>query len=252
MTIFVPPEDIAKKRGIALSAEKSRYLSSVLRTKPGDAVTIIDGRGKAYAAVVSCLSKGVVALDITGETPLDTEPSVPLALFQGILKGEKMDLVIQKTTELGIREIIPVISERCLVKETRKVERWRRIAEEAAEQCGRAVVPLIREPVELSGAGEERNTRGLIFWEQGGMPLHEALAEAGRHDAEAGRAEAGPASPALLSLFIGPEGGFSREEVEREETRGLVRTTLGKRILRAETAAIVSVALVLYLSESAR
>ncbi|MBZ0155967.1 MAG: 16S rRNA (uracil(1498)-N(3))-methyltransferase [Alphaproteobacteria bacterium] len=250
MTIFIPPDDIAKRKGISLSADTSRYLSSVLRSKTGDPVTVIDGRGRAYAAVVSSLSKGVVAVDITGEIFPDTEPPVPLVLCQGILKGEKMDLVVQKTTELGVREIVPVISERCLVKETRKVKRWQKIAEEAAEQCGRAVIPRIHEPVELLSVPEERGIRGLVFWEQGGMLLREAFAKVKQHCDGAGLPESGPLSPAPFYLLVGPEGGFSREEVERAEARGLVRTTLGRRVLRAETAAIVSVALIVYLSES--
>ncbi|MFO0752381.1 MAG: 16S rRNA (uracil(1498)-N(3))-methyltransferase [Thermodesulfovibrionales bacterium] len=249
MTIFVPPEDIAKRTGIILSADKARYLSSVLRRKTGDILTVIDGRGRAYAAVVSSLSKGAAAIDITGEVSLNTEPSIPLVLCQGVLKGEKMDMVVQKTTELGVREIVPVISERCLVKETRKVKRWQKIAEEAAEQCGRAVVPLVREPRELLSACEEREGTGLLFWEQGGMPLREALAKVRERRGTHGLSEAGPFPPSPLSLFVGPEGGFSRAEVERAEERGLVRTTLGKRILRAETAALVSVALVLHLIE---
>jgi 16S rRNA (uracil1498-N3)-methyltransferase len=247
MTIFIPSGDIAQRKGISLDADKSRYLTSVLRSREGDAVTVIDGKGKAYTASITGISNKSVIIDIIAEVPLHTESSSHLVLCQGILKGEKMDLVIQKVTELGIKEIIPVITERCLVKETRKLRRWRKIAEEAAEQCGRAVVPSMHEPINFKelvmgdwSGGTGANPKGLIFWEQGGLPLTEALK----------KLKESSSSPApITSLFIGPEGGFAAEEIRLAEEKGLIRATLGKRILRAETAAVVSVALLQFLLE---
>ncbi len=239
MTIFIPPQDISRQKGIRLSADKSRYLTTVLRAKKEDAISVIDGKGKTYAARIAEIVKRDVYVDIVREVPVDTESAVRLILCQGILKGEKMDLVIQKATELGVKGIVPLVTERCLVRETRRVKRWSKIAEEAAEQCGRAFIPEIHEPTALHAWLESCGSspmRGLVFWEEGGLPLSEAIGKAGRTPAD---------SP--FHLLVGPEGGLASEEVERAAAHGFIKATLGKRILRAETAAIVAVALVQFL-----
>ena len=236
MTIFIPSELISKRQNIKVPLEKSRYLLSVLRCKKGHALTVIDGRGSAYAAEIVSIVKKDVFIDITGELTLNAELPVPLILCQGLLKGEKMDLVIQKATELGVAEIVPLVTERSIVKETRKGKRWQTIAEEAAEQCGRAVVPLIRHPEKLTDLLDGEKVNGLLFWEGGGRALSEAM-----EVIDGGR---------TVHIFIGPEGGFTAAEVRKAEGRGIVRTTLGKRILRAETAAIAAAALVQFLIEA--
>ncbi|MCL5061640.1 MAG: 16S rRNA (uracil(1498)-N(3))-methyltransferase [Nitrospirae bacterium] len=243
MRIFVPPEDIAKKEGIKLNADKSHYLISVLRCKKGDVITIIDGKGKAYEAGVAEIAKKHVFINILSETALDTESALNLILCQGIPKGEKMDMVVQKATELGVKEIIPLITERCVVKETRKVKRWQKIAEEAAEQCGRTIIPTVHEPVEfglLFTVHCSQQMNGFIFWEEGGLSLKDAISKLAIH----------PFTHSPIHLLVGPEGGFTSEEVKLAEDHGFIRTTLGKRTLRAETAAIVSVVLVQFLLES--
>lgn len=214
-----------------------------MRCKTGDEVTVIDGNGRSYLARISGIQKKDVSIDIVREVYLDTESPGNLILCQGILKGEKMDIVVQKATELGVKEIIPLVSERCQVKETRKTNRWRKIAGEAAEQCGRAVIPAIHEPRAFTDFfGTYLVTRafgglwGLIFWEGGGTPLNEAV---GKIELTEGH----------LFLCVGPEGGFSLQEIEMAESRGFIRTTLGRRILRAETAAVAAVALVQFLAE---
>ncbi len=235
MTIFIPPEIIAKRQHIKVPLEKSHYLLSVLRCKKGDAVTVIDGRGRAYAAEIVLIVRKDVLIEITRELQLNAELPVSLILCQGLLKGEKMDLVIQKATELGVAEIVPLVTERGIVKETRKVKRWHTIAEEAAEQCGRAVVPLVRDPEKLNHMLDGERINGLFFWEGGGKGLSDALEVVD--------------SSRPVHIFIGPEGGFSAAEVSKAEGQGIVTTTLGKRILRAETAAIAATALVQYLIE---
>src|SRR5208283_1426395 len=175
MTIFIPPEIVAKRRHIKVPLEKSHYLLAVLRCKKGDAVTVIDGRGSAYAAGIVSIVKKDVFIDITGELRLNAELPVLLTLCQGLLKGEKMDLVVQKATELGVSEIVPLVTERSVVKETRKLKRWHTIAEEAAEQCGRAVIPAVREPEELYAILDSKKINGLLFRERGGMGLSAAF-----------------------------------------------------------------------------
>jgi len=236
MTIFIPPEIIAAKQHVKVPHEKSRYLLSVLRCKEDDAVTVIDGIGGAYEARIVSIIKKDVFIDITGELSLNSELPVPLTLCQGLLKGEKMDLVIQKATELGVAEIVPLVTERSIVKETRKVKRWHTIAEEAAEQCGRAVVPLVRDPEKLNDILDGEKVNGLLFWEGGGRALSEAMGVI-----DSGR---------TAHIFIGPEGGFTAAEVRKAEGHGIVRTTLGKRILRAETAAIAAIALIAAMIDS--
>lgn len=237
MTIFVPPDEIIKKSGILLSAEKSRYLVTVLRSKTGDLIKLIDGRGRAYSAVITSILKNGVTVNIEKELSVDTETPFNLALCQGMLKGEKMDTVIQKAVELGAKEIVPLITEHSVVKETRRLPRWRKIAEEAAEQCGRAVIPEIREPAEfydfLQKFSGTDSQCGIIFWEQGGAGLREAVIKVFSGDSSQMK---------KIFLIVGPEGGLSAKEVFTAEAAGFVKVTLGRRILRAETAAIVSVA----------
>jgi 16S rRNA (uracil1498-N3)-methyltransferase len=249
MIIYIHPESITKKIGIVVPPDKSRHLMTVMRCKHGDELTVIDGVGKSYLARISDIQKKAVLIDIIHESALDAESLVSIILCQGILKGEKMDLVVQKATELGISAIVPMISARCQVKETRKTRRWRKIAEEAAEQCGRAVVPDIVEPqafaaifgMPIVGQAAAR----LIFWEGGGLPLDEAMEQA---FFGAGTPEGIVEGP--LVICTGPEGGFALSEIEAAEAGGFIRATLGKRILRAETAAIAAVTLVQFLAEN--
>ncbi len=243
MRIYIPPEDIEKQQGIKLNADKSHYLTFVLRCKRGDRISVVDGKGKACEAEIVEISKKHVFINILSETALDTESALNLILCQGIPKGEKMDMVVQKATELGVKEIIPLITERCVVKETRKVKRWQKIAEEAAEQCGRTIIPTVHEPVEfrlLFTVHCSQQMNGFIFWEEGGLSLKDAISKLAIH----------PSTYSPIHLLVGPEGGFTSEEVKLAEDHGFIRTTLGKRTLRAETAAIVSVALVQFLLES--
>ncbi len=255
MRIYIPPEAITQKIGISVPPDKSRHLLTVMRCKHGDELTVIDGRGKTYSARISDIRKKTVMIDILHETATDAESPVHIILCQGILKGDKMDLVIQKATELGTSEIIPVISERCQVKETRKTQRWRKIAEEAAEQCGRAVVPDVREPQPFAGIFEMpevgQAAARLIFWEGGGLPLDEAMEKTGFSSVTtAGTTDtADMTTEGSVVICIGPEGGFASSEIEAAESRDFIRATLGKRILRAETAAIAAVTLVQFLAE---
>ncbi|HXX53126.1 MAG TPA: RsmE family RNA methyltransferase, partial [Thermodesulfovibrionales bacterium] len=155
------------------------------------------------------------------------------------LKGEKMELVIQKTTELGVNEIVPVTTERSQLKETRKEPRWRKIAEDASRQCGRSHVPRIHDLVPFckvfapSSHYDSGQPKGLIFWEDEGMNLAETKDILG--------------ASTSLKICIGPEGGFTKEEARIARSCGFLTVSLGTRILRSETAAIVATALVQYV-----
>ncbi|HMK60838.1 MAG TPA: 16S rRNA (uracil(1498)-N(3))-methyltransferase [Dissulfurispiraceae bacterium] len=247
MRIYLLPELIAKKTGILVPTEKSHYLLKVMRCRTGDSLSIINGLGKAYAARISSISGKKVIVDILNEETAPSESPVSLVLCQGVLKGEKMDLIVQKATELGISEIIPMVTERSQIRETRKAARWRKIAEEAAEQCGRAVIPVVESPRGfeeiLAALPNERISAGIIFWEEMGLSPDDALIKALRSspDKELGKTR--------LAIMIGPEGGFTSLEVEKAESHGFMKASLGKRILRAETAAISAVVLVSFVIE---
>ena len=230
---------------VRITGDRARYLTKVLRCREGDELHLLDGKGRSFQSIIRGITRREVTVEITGHIPYDTESPLYLILIQAILKGEKMDIVVQKTTELGIKEIYPVVTERCQVRETARVERWLKIAEEASRQSGRTEVPVIHNVSGLYDLmdGLNADSKGFIFWEGGhrcgGVPLSEAVKTYEGRKVFGGRA--------ALYLLTGPEGGFSVEEVERARSRGFVPVTLGRRILRAETAAIVSTALVQFL-----
>ncbi len=237
--IFLPLGE--NPRTVRISGEKARYLVAVLRCEKGEDLEILDGKGHSFSARIVSLTRQEVLAQVTGVGRRDTESPVPLTLIQGMLKGEKMELVIQKTTELGVREIFPVVTERSQVRQTRKTGRWRKIAEDASRQCGRTAVPVIHEPVPFlslfSAAPESApspgKSSGLLFWEEGGIPLKEVRSRLGEC--------------LSVALAIGPEGGFTKGEVNRAESEGFIPVSLGNRILRAETASISATALVQFL-----
>ena len=148
MRIILSKEEITGER-VTISGEKARYLISVLRCNAGDELQVFDGEGSFYKSRILGINNKKVTIDFLDKISFDTELHLNLVLIQGILKGEKMDLVIQKTTELGVKEIIPAITERSQVRHTRKTDRWRKIAEEASRQSGRAMIPVVHEPIEF-------------------------------------------------------------------------------------------------------
>lgn len=225
--VFLPPDQVGAGHA-ALTPEARHYLRDVLRLPPGAEVELFDGQGGAYPAAVEA---GYEGLRLGARR--EARPGLALWLLVALAKGEKMDLVVQKATELGAARVVPFAAERSVVRlEPEKGEaralRWRRIAAEAARQCGRADVPEVSAPCALPAAlaalpaGMER-----FAFHPGGEPLP-------------ARGEAAAAGAAAV---VGPEGGLSAAEVEACEAAGARRVSLGPRILRAETAAVVAVAL---------
>lgn len=243
LRIFYPLKD--RSQAVHFTGEKAHYLATVLRCRAGDKIVIFDGAGTSYNALIKSVARKEVVVSVDDAVSENRESPLNVILLQGLLKGEKMDMIVQKTTELGVKEIIPVITERSQFRETRRLGRWRRIAEEAARQCGRSVVPVVHEPRELRRFVEEARDgaphkvsgiRGLIFWEDRGLSVREAGLMVSSPD------HAAVDSP--LYLLVGPEGGFTEEEVGMAESGGFVVTSLGTRILRTETAAITATAIV--------
>ncbi|MGQ9512136.1 16S rRNA (uracil(1498)-N(3))-methyltransferase [Thermodesulfitimonas sp.] len=237
--LFVPAEQWTKNK-VMVRGSDVKYLTRVLRLGLGDGVTVFDGEGRIGEAFIQEINGGEVVLSLTRAVVADTEPRVKVTLLQAIPKGDKMDLVIQKATELGVARIIPVLTERVVVqldedRAAKKQERWQKVAREAARQCGRGAVPVVgtvcafEEALAFTAPGDSLR---LMPWEgEEELPLRAALK--GKN-------------PAAVTLFIGPEGGFSSAEVEAARACGFCTVSLGRRILRTETAGMVVVALVLY------
>jgi 16S rRNA (uracil1498-N3)-methyltransferase len=245
--IFLPSVHVTDNR-LSITDEKAHYLLSVLRCRKGDHLIVFDGSGTCFMTVIKEARKREVFAEILETFSCNLESPLHCILVQGILKGEKMDMVIQKTTELGVNEIIPAVTERSQLRDTRRVKRWRKIAEEASRQSGRSVVPVVHEPVELkkvlTSCASQSTHEGFIFYEEEGMKLSEAVKV---FSTKGSRNPSPLAGEGELLILIGPEGGFTKEEVQFAEEQGLTVISLGKRILKAETAAISAVTLVQYL-----
>lgn len=252
--IFIPNIP-TKEKQISITGEKARYLTTVLRCKKGEELIVFDGEGNCLRTNILQADRKEVIAEVLERFACDTESPIKIILVQGLLKGQKMDMVIQKATELGVKEIIPVITERSQPRETRKVARWRKIAEEASRQSGRNMIPVVYEPKEFNQflaqldqlrrngeteKGRHREMNGFIFWEEGGLSLKEAVPKMSLSPLSR-------VTDLLIHLVIGPEGGFTKEEIAFAKEKGFIVTTLGKRILRAETAAISAITLVQFL-----
>ncbi len=231
--VYLPINNIKDNR-ISITNEKAHYITSVLRCKKGDELTIFDGKGDCFRTTILKIDRRETITEVIERIPSNAESSINIVLVQGLLKGQKMDLVIQKTTELGVKEIMPVITERSQLRETRKITRWRKIAEEASRQSGRSVIPVVHEPFDFKKVLGGIKGGGFIFYEEGGKEISDAVSSLIPH-------------PSSIFVFIGPEGGFTKEEITLAQEKGLLVISLGNRILRAETAAISAVTLVQFL-----
>ncbi len=227
---------------VFLSEEESRHIWKVLRLKAGDAVELLDGLGTVYLAALTTVGRQVEA-HIEGVAVNQAEGGKSVWVWQGILKGEKMDTVVQKCTELGVTGMIPFQSSRCQGKldstqGRKKHERWQRIGLAACKQCLRLQSIKIDAPATYSESlgknSADSTVLRLLFWEEEKM-IH-------LHDI------ADIATATALALMLGPEGGFSREEVEQARLLGWRTVSLGDRILRAETATLSAVSIVQYLA----
>lgn len=240
--LFVPPEWV---RGdvVTLQGEVVHRVASVLRLVPGDEVVVLDNSGAEYTVRLDTLGRDNAEAKVMERATSKGEPDVRLTLYQGALKGEKFEWVLQKGTEVGIAAFVPLVCERSVPREVARWEatrytRWSNVIRSAAEQSRRGKLPALASPVKFRQACESvKGQVALIPWEgEAHRGLREALAEC-REDAKAN---------SKVALFIGPEGGFSEQEVECAKSQGVVPVTLGRRILRAETAGIVTAALVMY------
>jgi len=230
--IPVPPGSL-REGAMQLPEEEARRVRTVLRLEVGDAVELFDGEGALASGRISELRERVTVE--VGEVRR-REPAPPLFIAQALAKGDKLELVIQKATELGAAGLIPFDSARAVVKldarkASERVARWRKIAVEAARQCGRADVPEISEPSDLARVLARPGAKGLLYEGATDVRLGAFLDSAGS---------------APVTLIIGPEGGFTEDEVAEARAAGAAIVGLGERILRTETVALAALAVALF------
>ena len=221
---------------VRFTREQAHQIVRVLRLRRGDTVAVFDGTGAEHEAELITLGAKETTALLKGPRATAPEPLLRLILLQGLPKGEKMELIIQKATELGIHRIIPVLCERSVARSSGRPPRWRLIAREAAEQCGRAVVPQIDEPIRFASFIAAEGSAGLR-----GIALWEDERARGLKDALRLMATADP-----LHLLVGPEGGLAPDEVRMAGDLGLVTASLGRRTLRTETATLAAVGIIQY------
>ena len=223
--------DEAGQKQISIIGEDAHHLTHVLRVRSGEEIIVCDMAGREYVTTVASTGDTVL-LSVISEKQADTEPPYNAVVYQALVKGDKMDTVIQKAVETGCSRIVPVRTSRCTVKldakdGARKTERWQRIAYEAAKQCGRGIIPTVEEPMDFRLAVNEAAKMDLpmfCYEGDGTLPLPVITKQT--------------ENPKQVAIFIGPEGGFSVEEAAYAESCGMRMTGLGKRNLRTETAAV--------------
>lgn len=220
---------------VTFDAQETRHLARVLRLRPGDVLRVVDGSGDELTVRLTRVEARRAEGELLGRQPRPSESPLQLTLAQGLPKGDKMEAIIRMATELGVSRIVPVLTERSVVRmdaagAAGRLARWQRVAREAAKQCGRAVLPEVAAVCPLAGWLRERDGGGLLLclWEEERAPLSEQL-------------PAGTVTQA--TLVVGPEGGLSAPEIALLVAAGAIVAGLGPRILRTETAGPVGLAL---------
>lgn len=219
--------------------EDAQHISKSLRMSAGEELTICDNNKMQYDCVIESVASGAVTVRVLDSYPCKNEPQTKVTLYQALAKGDKMDFIIQKSVELGVSDIVPVITARCVSRPDeksmkKKLERWNKIALQAAMQSRRGIIPKVLPMMKLSDAAEKAsNTTSIVCYELGGKPLGDLICNDSCNE---------------ISLFIGSEGGFEQTEVECIVQNGGYAATLGNRILRAETAPLAALSVIMYLT----
>ena len=240
---FAEPGQIGEKE-IVITGADVNHIRNVLRMRTGEEVLIADGRGAEYRCKLTDLSENEVRAQILWKLDGNAELASAVTLFQGLPKSDKMDLIVQKCVELGVDRIVPVSTKRAVVKldakkEQTRLKRWNTISESAAKQSGRGVIPEVSGVMSFEKALEEAKKLEVLL-----IPYERA-----EHMAETRRVMGEIRPGQSVGIFIGPEGGFEESEVEEAVAAGAKAITLGKRILRTETAGLAVMAMLSYLLE---
>ena len=240
---FAEPGQIGEKE-IVITGADVNHIRNVLRMRTGEEVLIADGRGAEYRCKLTDLSENEVRAQILWKLDGNAELASAVTLFQGLPKSDKMDLIVQKCVELGVDRIVPVSTKRAVVKldakkEETRLKRWNTISESAAKQSGRGVIPEVSGVMSFEKALEEAKKLDVLL-----IPYERA-----EHMAESRRVMGEIRPGQSVGVFIGPEGGFEESEVEEAVAAGAKAITLGKRILRTETAGLAVMSMLSYLLE---
>lgn len=231
---------------LTIAGNDAAHISRVLRMKPGERITVCNCRGLDFFCEILETGPETVSLKVLERQRSLTEPSVSVTLYQGLPKGDKMDFIVQKSVELGVTSIVPVITLRSVSRPDvkslgRKAERWSRIAAEAAKQCGRGILPEVKlaigfeEAVGIMAA----HSIALMLYEQNGGFLSEHFS----------RFQSEP-PPESIGVLIGPEGGFDTAEADYAKNHGIKTAGMGPRILRTETAPLCALSVIMYATNN--
>jgi 16S rRNA (uracil1498-N3)-methyltransferase len=230
---------LAAGEQLQLPADPAQHLARVLRAKAGDPLIVFNGRGGEFAATVQTLRRNEVTAQIGEHHAIERESPLDTTLLQGIARGDKMDQILQKATELGVTRVVPVTTSRSNVRldaaaADRKHQHWQGVVVAACEQCGRNRVPDVARPMDIAAALTQATAdlRLLLSPHEAAAPLDSLL-----HRPAAGTARA-------IAMLVGPEGGFDQQEIQRAEQAGFVPCRLGPRVLRTESAALAALAIV--------
>ena len=236
---FFTEEEIDTNKYI-ITGENAKHIR-VLRMRNGEELTLVTPLGIQHDCVIADVNQSQVVVDVLGSHPCENEPDVFVTLYQALPKGDKMDYIVQKCVELGVSRIVPVMSSRCVSRPDekslkKKTTRWQKIALQAAMQSRRGIIPEVCQCVSLKQAAEltGENDKTVFFYELGGDSVKNILAD----------------KPKTIGMFIGSEGGFEESEAELVLSNGAVAATLGKRILRAETAPLAALSVIMYQTDN--
>jgi 16S rRNA (uracil1498-N3)-methyltransferase len=238
---FISPTQIDDNQAV-ITDPIAHQIRNVLRMETGQHIIVLDNSGWEYEVELAHIERGQVIGKLIEKRPSPGEPRTHLTLYQSLMKRDKFEFVLQKATEVGVSRIVPIVSQRSLVQtadlKANKQERWQRILSEAAEQAQRGRIPELHSPLKFSEAVNQQPNYQLRFicYENGGIDVKTAVAQS--------------PTPTTIALFIGPEGGYDPSEIELAQQHGTTVISLGSRILRAETAAIIAPALILHELEN--
>lgn len=239
---FVPATNINDNIA-SIEGEDVKHIHKVLRLKPGEKVSINNCNGKEYLGIIDTIDKKLVLVNIIEKLDKNNESQLNIYLYQGFPKSTKMDYIVQKSTELGVKHIIPLITNRVVVKnqnkESKKIDRWNRIALEACKQCKRSIIPKVHDPVKFEEAIDQMKSMDLVLvpyenkYNYGIKSLMKDISEIKDNIKN-------------IAIVIGPEGGFEESEIKKLQDEKANIITLGPRIFRTETAGIVCSSIILY------
>lgn len=226
------------KKECLIQGDDVKHISKVLRCTVGEKLEICDKNNNEYICEITDIAKKEVFLNIIESVDIKRESDIKMKLYQGLPKGQKMDLILQKLTEVGVSEIIPVITKRSVAKledkKDKKIQRWERIVYEAAKQSKRGIIPKVKGPLSFKEAllDMKQNSINIVPYEkENSKSIKDAINKSNMDS---------------VGIFIGPEGGFDQEEINMLQDIGALSISLGPRILRTETASIVASSIVMY------